>query len=429
MDAKILTPNLKSVKKESQQVDSEITTPDNTVPHLWDLKTLKSMENSYHKKALNFKANCTVGLGYTLTNKNGEPPKELPGFMGMANPLESFEEVTTPVALDYDETGQGYWEVVRNLKGEPSELYWIPSETVFISKDKKFFLQKVNEKTRKFLPFNPDSFSRPNPEIGEIIRIKFPSNRSPFYGQPDWIGAVAPMLLDSFAVEWNYRFFQNNAIPAFAIIIEGGKMSPPVEKAVKDFLTNNYKGVSNAHSTLYLPIENKDVKVRLEEVTKKPAEGEFQKMRDQIRDEILSAHGVPPRIMGVVTPGSLGGSGEAAQQLKIFKEVLIAPRQRQFEQTLNRTILKPYGLNLQFTAIDTTPEKDDVDTVTKLVQTGTILPEEGRILLSNFMDIPDLAAIKAEDSKKPKEVLAKEATTLLYQFITLRKQLQNHLAA
>lgn len=375
-----------------------------------DLEQIKAIENPYHTKAIHFKGVCTVGLGFSALNNKGEPIETVPDILNQANSLESFQEVINNVALDAEETGEGYLEVVRNAKNEPQELYWVPAETVLLKLDKSLFRQKVREKEAFFYPYGRKKKGG-SKNYGEIIRIKYPSNRSTYYGTPNWLGAVGSILLDQYAVDWNYRFFENNAIPSFAVIVEGGEFSPEVEAKIKDFLKQNYKGLDNAHKTLLLPIKNKDVKVKFEEIMKRPREGEFTKLRDQLRNDIISAHGVPPRLVGVITSGSLGGGGEAQQQLRIFKEISINPRQTLFESVINRTLGKDLNFQIKFNEIDVTPEKDDIEELVSLVTANIVEQDEAREQLGYKLNT-------SKSSTKEEEALR-----LIDQIVSLRELL------
>ncbi len=386
--------------KDSKQLSSEASKiTGQVVSHPLDQTALKAIGNSYHMKALSFKTTASVGLGFDIYDKKGELINEeaWPDFLHQANPMETFDEVIQAMSLDLDEVGQGHFEVVPSVGGKVAELYWVPSENLWLTRKKNMFHQVIQGQTRSFVPFgiNPGSGA-----LTSIVRVKTPSNRSQFYGVPDWVGAIGALTLDSYAVEWNYRFFLNNAIPAYAVIVEGGEFDEAVELAVQNFFTQTLKGVGNSHKTLYLPIDDPNIKVRFEELMKKPAEGDFQKLRQSLRDEVLSAHGVPPRIMGVVSSGSLGGGGEAEQQLKIFKEVGLSPRQRLIEGTLDRTILKADELHIKFRSIDLSSDESDVKKIIDLVQGGLMEVDEGREALGSVSEL-----LKADQDKRAGQII------------------------
>ncbi len=400
-------PSLASVKKASSQLNDEIVKQENIIPHPINLRALKTIDNTYHHKAISFKAVSAVGLGFDLLDEKGEyvPEDKWPAFLVTANPLESFHELILSTYMDFEEVGGGHIEVIQTRKGDPAELYWVPGETMYLNRTKDTFIQELNGKTVHFKPYGAKKTS--DRAKNQMIRFKYPSNRSTYYGRPDWIGAVGSMILDALAVEWNYRFFRNNAIPALAVIVEGGEFDGPTKALVRDFLTQTVKGIDNSHKTLYLPINDPNIKVRFEKIMAEVKDADFQKLRTSIRDEVLSGHGVPPRVMGVISSGSLGGGGEAEQQLKIFKEVSVSPKQRLFETVLNGTLLKESGMRIKFRGIDLSSDTSDVENVRGLVQDQILTPEEGR----NMLDIEDVSKASAAN--------------LIAQIVQLRNVLKN----
>ena len=371
----------------SQAINEEVNSPFGDVAdHPHDQETIKDLANPYHRSALRVKAISCVGLGFDLFDSKGESiqSESFPDIFVQSNSLESIQELLTVMALDFEEVGNAYWEVVRNSRGEPAWINWLPSETVWIAQDRSHFKQKVNEKRSAFEIYGNLQEKRKRARAdtsSEVIRFKMPSNRSHYYGVPDWLDGVGSIMLDQMSVEWNINSFNNNAIPSYALIIEGGKLSATAKEGVQTFLQENFKGRTNANRMLYLPIENRDVKVKFEKLMREINDGDFVTLRNQCRDQIISAHGVPPRLMGVVAPGALGGTGEAQQQLKYFKEVHVNERQTLIESILNRTICAEFGLIIKFKEIDISEDQDDTERIARLVDSEILTTDEGRELL------------------------------------------------
>jgi capsid portal protein len=154
---------------------------------------------------------------------------------------------------------------------------------------------------------------------------------------------------------YSQKFFITSGVPDLAIIVEGGEFDEETEKKVVEFFQTNLKGVENSHKTLYLPINDQDIKIRFEKL--EPSRQWVypnEKMRGTCRDNIVSAHGVPPRLVGIVTAGQLGGGGEIFGQLKIFQEATIEPRQSLFELKLAPVISEMIsGARIAFDELDT----------------------------------------------------------------------------
>jgi len=311
--------------------------------------------NSYHARCLRVLTDCTVNLGINFMAEEGAV-KDITNRLAIVNIYgQSFAEVLARTCLDYFTTGNGYLEVVRNRAGEVQEYYYCPSTLTYVYKRNNakgaFQYQNEDGSSTDFYPYIPED-TRSN----SIIHFANYTQENRHYGLPDWRGAVKDIELEYYAKLYNKKFFVNSGIPEVAIVVEGGKFDKDVEDAVISFFQTNIKGVENAHKTLYLPINDKDITVKFEKLEMdRTRDGDFDKMSARCRDNIVSAHGVPPRLVGIVVSGSLGGSGEVEGQLKIFQEINISPRQEMFKTKL-LPVIREMGFeieDMQFVKLNT----------------------------------------------------------------------------
>ena len=341
---------IKESAQELQGTEDSITHPfDETRGDLIEFYGKLTDQNAYHARCLRVKTDCTVNLGINILEGNETTLKER--FTNINDYGQSFNEVISRVSLDFETTGNGYLEVVRGIGNRVEELYHCPAQLVTLRPryaDSRFYYNN-GEDDIKFPLFKKDESDK-----NSLIHFSNHTQGNRHYGLPDWRGTVNDIELDYYAVKFNQSFFLNSGIPDIAIIVEGGEFSEEVEKEVVDFFSANFKGIENAHRTLYLPINGVDVKVRFEKLAMEvQQDGSFDTLRSRCRDNIISAHGVPPRLVGVVTSGQLGGGGETQGQLKIFKEITIEPRQTMFEAKLAPVIDgMESGAKIEFQSFD-----------------------------------------------------------------------------
>ncbi|EMH6587453.1 phage portal protein, partial [Campylobacter fetus] len=149
--------------------------------------------------------------------------------------------------------------------------------------------------------------------------------------------------------------------------------------AFKEFFGNSFRGYNNSHKTLIIYGENgasdKDAKIRFEDLGK-VTDLSFKELKSVSRDEIASAHGVPPRLIGVIQGSALGGSGELSGQLQMFNELEIKPKIEMIESFFTNI-----GVKVTLKAMDTTSFKDDGEIMTTLVGSGILSVEEARSIL------------------------------------------------
>ncbi len=229
--------------------------------------------------------------------------------------------------------GNAFWETPKG------EIYHIPAWTMY--RTEKGWVQIVGKE-------------RVNYALDELWHFKTESMQSSFYGVPGYLSILGSLELMSTITGYNRNFFSNNAIPDFAIVTEGGVLSPAVEQNIQRFLRNKFQGWENAHKTLYLPVPE-GMKVRFEKLQ---AEGvkdmQFMDLKDSCIAEIIACHGVPPRLLGIQVAGKLGGASESQGEMEIFYRTRIRPLQNIFGGQLDAYFRERAGksTDVEFASFD-----------------------------------------------------------------------------
>ena len=333
--------------------------------------------DGFHARCLRLKADCTVNSGMIV---HGVDEKKVKEELNDVNAYgQSFQEVITRVWLDYETTGNGYLEIVKSPANKIIELYHCPSVNI----TKKQLPDRVIEYSYENVSGNKVIF--PRYEKGKYYpnSILHFANFVPdniHYGLPDWRGCVPDLELIYSAKKYNQDFFSNSCIPEMAIVVEGGELDSDTITATQEYFSSNFKGVGNGFKTLYVPVNEEGVKVRFEKLSMEYIRDQaFSNLMNQCRDNIVSAHGVPPRMLGIMQSSQLGGSGEVSGQLKVFFELTILPRQNYAHEKLNDVIQEMgYKEGFNFKRMDTTLQETDSILYPALIQAGILTPDEAR---------------------------------------------------
>lgn len=370
------------IEKESAQQDhlfgDEIPHPYNEVyGDAIEYYSQLSGINAWHSRCVRLKSDCAVNLGIDVVA--GDETAAMDALEIVNDRGQSFGEVISRMALDFEATGNGYLEVVRDRSGRVAELYHCPSALVWLrprGSETPFYYRNQGGP----VPF--PAFRRGAKDTNSLLHFANYTHDDLYYGLPDWRGCVSDIQLAYYANLYNQKFFINSGVPDLAIITEGGQFDEDTEQAVVSFFQNQFRGVANAHRTLYLPIAGSGVSVRFEKLTTemKDRDMSFEKLSAQTRDSIVGAHGVPPRMVGVVVGGALGGSGEVTGQLKIFQEVTIGPRQFFFELKLN-PVIRDMGFpdaEIKFASLDTSVTEAPSQYYPGMVSAGILTVDEAR---------------------------------------------------
>ena len=365
------------VQKQSQQLDAApVGGPVGAIgwPYAYDALARLPELHPWHARCLEIVAAASVGCGYDVLTDDEDLEKRTRAALEDLVGDVAFTAFAAFLAYADAATGNAYIEVARNAGGQIAELFWMPPQFVWHAKSGGFIYRAKGCSPQTFAAFGDREAG-----LHEVIALRTPFLRDRRYGLPKWISAMRAIALDNNAIDHNAAFFANSAIPALAIIVEGGEFTPEVELAVKNFLTNEFKGVDNAHRTLYLPLPDLGVTVRFEKLGQETKDGSFHLLRMDNRDEIIGAHGVPPRLLGIMSAGSLGGGGEVGGQILVFDQVTLQPVREKVAKTLNRTVIRELGLaEIAFKRIDATTAVEDADRIVKLLAGGVIDTNEAR---------------------------------------------------
>lgn len=394
------------VSKESQAQNETTRSVKNWVePRLRFKDMLAWLDlNIWHKRAVFLKAALTCGLGWHLDtddeDKNPDSAYDaITEFLNKPNedPTDSFTRQMFRATVDLEAIGNFILEFSRRGDGRAGHMYH--QRAVNFRRDRNlrtggyYQLPETGYGLKK-IPFS--NFGQKRGNQNEILHYYTYDPASDYYGMPIWVPSLADMVLDRSSVEFNINLFRNQLVAKFAVVVEGGKLSPEGRKSLREFLKSQATGPKNAGKTLILDTDDVNVKVKVEKLELEFGDKQnfMGKTRETSRDMVIAAHGLPPRILGVAESGQLGGGGELLGQLKLLGENEIGPTQSLIESFMDRTVLASFGEHkwkLKFNQIDHTDKKLDAEVEQILTGAGIKLKSESRQDLElPMMDEEDL---------------------------------------
>jgi HK97 family phage portal protein len=243
-------------------------------------------------------------------------------------------------------------------------------------------------------PRHPDSYDPRDSDkplskrrlLNEVIHLKNYHPRSSYYGMPDFLPALRALIGNKKTGDFNISFFENNAVPQYAVIVKGGELASGTRKRIEEYFRTHIKG--KAHKTLILEVvqeEGEKVDIQIKPLSTEIKDASFRSFRSDNAEEIRVAHGVPGRIIGITEKGGLGGAGEGTSQQEIFKYHVIEPKQTRLEFRINNFLIKQgFGIDdweLKFKEIDVTDEAKVADIANKLVRLGILTINDGRKMM------------------------------------------------
>jgi len=377
----------------------------------YDLDNLAGLydQSSIHNAAINAIVMNTVALGYSFeetlkAKRRIEKAQENPDKLSRVrkslqdererleelfedlNQEETFIETMIKVWQDVKTIGNGYLEIGRTNAGKIGYIGHVPGTLVRVRRKRDGYVQiaKSNKIQAVFFRNFQDSETEDpingDPSPNELIHFKNYSPNNTYYGVPAAVSAAAAIVGDKFAKEYNIDYFENKAIPRYAIVLKGAKLSHKSKQELVNYFRNEVKGRN--HGTLVIPIPasiGADSDIRFEKLEAGVQDASFDKYRKSNRDEILVANRVPAPKVGVYDNANLAVSRDAD---KTFKTQVIGPDQAVIEKRINRLIAEFTDLLvLKFKRIDLVDEDIQSRINDRYLRTEVVTPNEVRTSL------------------------------------------------
>ncbi len=314
--------------------------------------------------------------------------QELKDFFDEPNDSESFISIREKLRRDLEITGNAYLEVIRSREGKPVMMFWVDAKRVRISATREPTMQDVTvtragqeitipveKRYRSYCMLSSEGsatgpraryfkqYGDPrvmNAETGEfeespaipaseIIHFKIGND---VYGIPRWVGAMLSVLGSWKSSVVNYDLFDNQGIPPMIVTISGGMLT---DESYEDLvnLFQKAKGYRNFSKLLVLEAEGtggsidgkeNNPNLNIKNMSEYRAEDAmFLKYLEYCQKDI--------QVNGFRLPGLFLGSSDDANYAIAFivrksaEEQLFVPERRRFDEIINRTLVKDFGMD------------------------------------------------------------------------------------
>lgn len=440
----------------------------NVIEPPYNLETLSSLEEycGELRPALDAMSTNIEKLGHKIIPRPGVQPENenLPtavkSEIALANnffenaildqEIGTFKEFRSRLRIDQETTGNAYIEVIPTLNDPtiPAGLNHLPSWTMRLRKqdtdftdyevprpiqiaDGKWVMKRfpTAKRFRQFVQIREygiegvffkewgdpriissktglvvDDGSIPLQEQAhEVIHLKLYSPKSP-YGLPRTIGHLFSIFGTRAAEEINYVTFENNQIPAMALLATNVAVTEGSIARLKEFIEERVQGNKN-YATIIL-IEGEPIgegmrdpgsmKLELKPLVEaQRSDAMFQNYMEGNRQNVRRAFRVPPIFLGRADDFSRS-TAEASR--KLAEEQIFAPERNAVDDLFTNTLIARLGL-ANVTYVSNTPSVTDNYELTQLLATaersGGLTPRIGRRIIEDILnlELPEVAEV------------------------------------
>ena len=305
----------------------------------------------------------------------------------------TFTHLRKKTRVDLELTGNAYWEVRRNLLGQPVQINHVPAASMLATSQGDDVAVKVKihltpitiaeddqtRRFRKYLQMNGNAkpvyfkehgdrrlmsaqsgvyyetikaMAKDEPKATaatEIRHFRIPTPQSEVYGVPRWAGCMAGLTGARNAEETNCLYFTNKSIPPLAILISGATVSKETIDELRDTIASDIQGVKNFHRTLIIQATSSTdaLSAGTAKVELKPlmqiSEGQFMVYIEKNAAALVGSFRLPQ-----LYRGSIEGYNKANAEIAVetTEQQVFRPEREEFDDLINRSFF--YDLDVRY---------------------------------------------------------------------------------
>lgn len=250
------------------------------------------------------------------------------------HPMLSQQEFSR-YALDYLVFGNAFLEVRKNQLGEPLRLQCSPAKYTRrgVEPDTYWFVQDWKEPHQ----FAPRS----------IFHLIEPDINQELYGLPEYLSALNSAWLNEAATLFRRKYYQNGAHAGYILYMTDAAQSTSDVDRMRQAMRDT-KGLGNFRNLFMYAPNGKPDGIKILPLSEVATKDDFFNIKNATRDDLLSAHRVPPQMMGII-PNNTGGFGDVEKASQVFVRNELIPlqeRMREINNWTNKNIIKFKKYNL-----------------------------------------------------------------------------------
>ncbi|WP_421588995.1 phage portal protein [Rahnella aceris] len=221
-------------------------------------------------------------------------------------------------ALDYIVFGNAFIEKRLSMTGQLLKLEASPA---------KYTRRGVEENVYWFVEnyISPHAFGQ-----GDVFHLQEPDINQELYGLPEYLSALNSAWLNESATLYRRKYFLNGAHAGYVMYVTDPAQNSQDVTALRDMMTKS-KGSGNFKNIFYHAPGGKSDAIKIIPLSEVATKDDFFNIKNATRDDLLSAHRVPPQMMGII-PNNTGGFGDVEKAAKVFVRNELVPLQERMKE-------------------------------------------------------------------------------------------------
>lgn len=233
------------------------------------------------------------------------------------HPLLSQQDFSRFV-LDYLVFGNAFLEKRMSVSGKLLKLQTSPA---------KYTRRGVEPGVYWFV----QSFAEPHCFApGGVFHLLEPDINQELYGMPEYLSALDSAWLNESATLFRRKYYQNGAHAGYIMYVTDPAQSKTDIEAMRSAMSSS-KGLGNFKNLFLYAPNGKPDGIKIVPLSEVATKDDFFNIKDVSRDDLLSAHRVPPQMMGII-PNNTGGFGDVTKAAQVFVRNELIPLQERIKE-------------------------------------------------------------------------------------------------
>lgn len=252
------------------------------------------------------------------------PESPLQKLIDNPNPDFAWAEMTELLSQHIDLAGNSYWSIIRaGNANQPVELWPVLPQGIKIQAGKTRLVD--------FYRYQYGGITR-DIQFEEMVHVKTVNPNDFLYGIPTIQAAGRAVDVDRESSQWQLNSMHNRGISDYAIVIDPETTAEQMSR-LRELHKEKQASSNNARAPFFT---TRDIKT----LNQSAVELDFVNSRLKVWEEICSAMGVPPVMVGIMENATLANIETAR---KIFWADTITPLLRMIRSQLNAQLASQFG--------------------------------------------------------------------------------------
>lgn len=250
---------------------------------------------------------------------------------------ETWEDIFHNVLLDYLVTGGFSLNVLRDVEGRISEVYWVNVSHIRLSADGKtaYYSENINGWGDK--PEEIPVFDGKPSQKSSIFYYKGSSRG--LYPVPRWCGAIKAVETSCEISNYHLNSILNNFSPSALISFNNGVPDKATQEAIENKINKKFVGTDNVNRFILSFSENGENATTIQRLDSDRADEKFHTLKESITEEIFIAFRATPALFGMNPENTGFSKTEFLESFQLFNKTMIEP----IQNTMVRVFDKIFG--------------------------------------------------------------------------------------